>query len=388
MRYAKLLTLMLLTPLLWPVAASAQAPAAKTDLATNAALKYWQAFAQMPALTKEQAKLLERWHKVPLDEEALKLIAASEKSRLYLYRGAKLPRCEWSIDYDDGMGLVLTHHMKARDLAHLAALHARHEFAQGHWEAGMDDAIAMMALARHVGSDPLLICILMRNLIEQDTVDLLAPHLLELKALCPKFVSAYEALPAGATLEQAIRSEKKHLVWWMIKRLSDAEKREKGSWRRCWDEVLTGPPRVPIGRPASRIETFDEAIDLLGSLLPVLDQFAKLTALPWEEFENQYPAFERTFTKRTADSAARAFVPAMGSVVSRAQNHHAQIELFRAAITVVQSWPEKLKETKDPFGNGPFEYRALDKGFELKSQLLYQGKPVTLRVGEGKVDGR
>jgi len=31
---------------------------------------------------------------------------------------------------------------------------------------------------------------------------------------------------------------------------------------------------------------------------------------------------------------------------------------------------EKLKDSKDPFGDGPFEYRALDKGFELKSKLL------------------
>ncbi len=127
MPYSKLLMLFLPITLLWPAAANAQTPDAKTDLAANAALKYWQAFAQMPALTKEQAKLLERWKKVPLDEEVLKLIAASEKSRVYLYRGAKLTRCEWSIDFDDGMGLVLTHHIKARDLAHLAALHARHE---------------------------------------------------------------------------------------------------------------------------------------------------------------------------------------------------------------------------------------------------------------------
>jgi hypothetical protein len=381
MQYAKLLLLLLSPALLWPAAASAQAPEAKTDLAANAALKYWQAFAQMPALTKEQAKLLERWNKVPLDEDALKLIAASEKSRLYLCRGAKLLRCEWSIDFEDGMGLVLTHHIKARDLARLTALHARHEFAQGHWETGMEDAIAMMALARHVGSDPILICILMRNLIEQDAIDLLAPHLPELKALCPKFLSAFEALPAGATLEQAIRGEKKYIVWWMIKKLSDAEKKEMGSWRRVWDEALSGPARLPLGKSASRIETFDEAIGLLENLLHVFDRLAKLSALPWQEFDQQYVAYDEEFRKKTADRVARAFVPAMGSVVARAQFHHAQMTLFNAAVAVIQGGPDKLKEIKDPFGNGPFDYHALDKGFELKSQLQYQGKPVILRVG-------
>ena len=54
------------------------------------------------------------------------------------------------------------------------------------------------------------------------------------------------------------------------------------------------------------------------------------------------------------------------------------------AIAVAESGPEKLKVLKDPFGTGPFEYRALDKGFELKSKLQYEGQPVTLMVGQRK----
>jgi hypothetical protein len=43
-----------------------------------------------------------------------------------------------------------------------------------------------------------------------------------------------------------------------------------------------------------------------------------------------------------------------------------------------------MADTKDPFGNGPFEYRILDKGFELKSKLLFKGQPLTLSVGTAK----
>jgi hypothetical protein len=39
-----------------------------------------------------------------------------------------------------------------------------------------------------------------------------------------------------------------------------------------------------------------------------------------------------------------------------------------------------LKNIDDPFGDGPFKYQKLDSGFELKSQLKFEGKPVTLRV--------
>ena len=53
-------------------------------------------------------------------------------------------------------------------------------------------------------------------------------------------------------------------------------------------------------------------------------------------------------------------------------------------IGAVKGGPGKLKDIEDPFGNGPFEFRALDKGFELKSKLLYKGQPVMLTVGRGK----
>ena len=100
-------------------------------------MKYWQAFALMPTLDKDQEKLLEQWSKVPLDAAALKLIEMSQGSLEYLHRGAKLLRCDWSLDYEDGSFLRLPYLPKARTLARLAALHARHEFEQGHWKGGM-----------------------------------------------------------------------------------------------------------------------------------------------------------------------------------------------------------------------------------------------------------
>src|SRR5437868_13235157 len=127
--------------------AMAQAPDAAPDLAANAALKYWQAFALLPTLDKDQEKLLGEWDKIPLDAAALKLIRTSDTSRKYLHRAARLPRCDWSLDYEDGINLYLPHLGKAITLARLAALHARHELAQGHFQAGVDDATALLVLA-------------------------------------------------------------------------------------------------------------------------------------------------------------------------------------------------------------------------------------------------
>ena len=66
MRRAILVALFLPLALLPPRPAAAQAPDARPDLGANAALKYWQAFALLPTLDKDQEKLLEKWNKVPL----------------------------------------------------------------------------------------------------------------------------------------------------------------------------------------------------------------------------------------------------------------------------------------------------------------------------------
>jgi hypothetical protein len=78
-----------------------------------------------------------------------------------------------------------------------------------------------------------------------------------------------------------------------------------------------------------------------------------------------------------APSVARVF-----QVRHRAQ---AKALMLRAAIGTQRGGPERLKEPTlaDPFGDGPFEYRKTDGGFELKSKLVDDtGKPVTLTVGQ------
>lgn len=372
--------LFLMSSLLWPAFSSAQAQDAKSDLGANAAMKYWQAFGLMPTLDKDQEKLLSDWYKVPLDDAALKLIKASEKSRLYLHRGAKLSRCDWSLDWDDGMDLMLPYLAKSRDLARLAALHGRYEFEQGHWEAGTEDAIAILTLARHVGKDPTMIGILVRNLIEWIAIDLVAPYLPELQGHSAKIIAAYEKLPPGATLSQAYLTEKQYFVLWLIKKVKAAEAKQKGAWRDmlkgAFDE---GPESLDV---LKQITTFEQAIKLMEDVLPVSDQMAKLVALPKPQFDAQYPEFKK---KTKADNLlAGPWLSAADKILANEYRNQAKFAMLKAAIAVAQGGQDKLKDIKDPFGSGPFEYRALDKGFELKSKLLFEDKPVTLTVGERK----
>jgi hypothetical protein len=360
-------------------AAEGPATAGANDLAANAALQYWQAFALMPPLDKDQEKLLADWNKVPLDAAALKLTAASEESQRYLLRGAKFRACDWGLDYEDGIGLLLPHLNKARQLARLAALHARSALEQGHVEAAAQDATAILALGRHVGSVPIVISILVGYAIEANAVDLLASYLPELQALAPGIVSTYEALPPGATLQRAyLTMEKELTLRWLVKKLRDAEAREKGAWREVWKAAVDRPMGVDT---TSQVDSFERAVKLTEDLVPVCDALATLVALPAEEFDARYPAFKKQ--TKAAHPLAGYFLTAPEQVLGAQRRNQVRMELLKAAIAVVRGGPEKLEAIKDLFGTGPFAYRRLDKGFELKSKLLFRDQPVALTVGQG-----
>jgi hypothetical protein len=371
---------------LFPLSHAVAQPAdAKPDLANNAALKYSQAFALLGNLNRDQHKLLERWDKIPLDAAARKLIHDSGNSRVYLHRGAKLQRCDWSLNYEDGIRLLLPHLGKARTLASVAALHARHEFEQGHWKAGTEDVVDLLKLARHLEANPMIIQNLVAYAIETTAIKAAAPYLAELKAVLPKAASAVlDAPPAGPTLQEMVLFEKQIGARWLIQELKQAEQHKEGSWKDVWKEILSAPEEgAKVDRNlAKSAKTFEQAVKLLDDLLPWYDKLAKVTALPWKEFDAEYPDFNKK--AKAANPLAGYVLPAMDRAIASVRRAQTQRALFKAALAVVQGGQDKLKDIRDPYGDGPFEYRALDKGFELRSSLIVRGQPVTLTVGKGK----
>ena len=102
-------------------------------------------------------------------------------------------------------------------------------------------------------------------------------------------------------------------------------------------------------------------------------------------------SYRSSSKKVDADSpVASYFLAGLGDTRHAQRPAQTEIRLFKAAFAVVEGGPHKLKVTKDFFGNGPFEYRVLDKGFELSSKLLSQERrgvpqtPLTMIVGQGK----
>ena len=299
-----------------------------------------------------------------------------------MHRGAKLPHCDWSLDYQDGPFLRLPYLPKARNLARLAALNARHEFEQGHWKAGAEDVTDLLKLARHLETPPMMIVQLLGFMVETTAIEAAAPYLPQLKPVLPEVVSAaLDGLPARPTLPQMVLKEKQIGPEWLIQRLTEAEQQRKGSWQAAWKELFFAPNEKGEDQNRELTQsagTFDQAIKMLEDLLPFFDELAKVTALPPKEFDVQYPEFVQ---RAKAANPLATFVLSSNLTIASERRNQAQIAMFKAAIAVVQDGPDKLKDIKDPFGDGPFEYRALDKGFELKSKLLFKG---SARVTDGR----
>ncbi|MBO0701131.1 MAG: hypothetical protein J2P46_22230 [Zavarzinella sp.] len=358
------------------------APAAAQAPSTNAAMKYWQAFGLLPALDKDQEKIAEEWSKVPLDAAAKKVIEQSHNSVEYLHRGAKLDRCDWTLDYEDGIWLVLPHLGKARTLARLAALTARSEFERGDAKAGWGHVMDMLRLARHVEVDPIMINQLVGYAIEATAIDAAAPHLPGLKDALADAPAALDRLPAAMSLSKMLAAEQANFLRTTIRHLKAAEEKKPGSWQDVWKGLFAGDENPETRALADSAKSLDQAVQMVEGLIPLYDELAKLAALPPKEFDARYPEFVR---KANADNPlAKAILPAVDKVGAAQRRAEARLAMFKAAVAVVRGGPDKVKETKDPFGDGPFEYRALGNGFELKSKLMFRDQPVTLTVGKGE----
>ena len=355
---------------------AAQQVAGQSELGPNAALQYWQAFAQMPALNDEQQKFLDEWSTVSLKDPAVeKLATEAHKSMMYLHRAARLKRCDWGLDYDDGISLLLLHLPKARDLARLTALHARYEMERGNTRALRDDAFGMMVLARHVGRDPAMICVLVRHLIEDMVVDLTSPYVPQLNAKYADSKAMFDSLPPSSSVLDTFDMEREYFLFWIVRKIKEDEKREPGAGLKLWKNLLgeEGPEAL------KRIQSIDEAIKLTEGVIPVYDELKTLVALPHAEFDARYPKFKQQNIK--PDTLAAFLIPTIDDLLAKERRSQARMAMLLAAIAVAEGGPDQLKDIDDPFGDGPFEYRKLDAGFELKSQLKYEGQPVSLTVG-------
>jgi hypothetical protein len=364
--------------------ARAQQPAA--DLNANAALKYWQAFASLPKFPDEQQKHLDAASlTTPVDERLKEIVRSSADALREMHHGAKIAQCAWAVSMEDGVGARLNHASGARQLARIAELRIRERFAEGRAKDALDDALATATLGRHVSTDGTIISLLVGYAIEATVTETIAAHLRELdKATLKDLAARWEKLPVGGTLGAAmLTGEEKGGIDWFIRVVNDT-KDPAESERFLKAVVGVEMPNRSAGPLVAALakRRKEGLIKDAEELRPLYREFAAKEKLPPDQYEKQWN--ERANALMEHNPVAAVFTPGLGKCRWAAARHEARSALWKAALAILVDGPDAAKMHRDPFGDGPFDYTPFEGGFELRSKLRHQDKPVALMVGQRK----
>ena len=367
------------TIVLYASPAPAQQPG--DGLGQNAALRYWQAFAHLSRLDEAQKKVLEGQPAAGApDAEAVKVTEAGRDALVYLRRGAAIGPVDWGLHREDGPNLLLPHLGRGRDLARLAALRARVEFSRGNSVGAVDDAADAMVLGRHLSADlTAMISYLVQISCERIGIEAVAPQLAGLDAAAlDRLEKRLAALPRGGTMEQTLGVERGAFFDWAATRLRQMKDDEP--WKETVLRPLTSAPEEQDKIIAACGGTRAGVLKHLEALRPAYEEVGRMLPLPQKEFHAKAGEMEK---RLEANPIAKAVLPAFGKMYDRDAAARTRMTMLRAAVAVARGGQGRLTEFKDTNGT-PLEYRETADGFELRSTVTDDGKPVTLVVGGKK----
>lgn len=152
---------------------------AQTSATTNAALRYWMAFALMkdPPADLATVQLLDRVAAgtAPWNEARLgKFVDDNRESLDIMRRATRLTTCDWALEYELGPSTPIAHLPKARVLGRLNGIEAARLAARGRLADAVDVWLAGVRFSQHVARGGTLISLLSARLSLSPSLESLA----------------------------------------------------------------------------------------------------------------------------------------------------------------------------------------------------------------------
>lgn len=375
--------IMLTTSLL--ASSSHSVAAAQEALESNAALKYWLAFSVLPRFEHDDELALggkpggphaPNYRTAPLDAVTERMIARGETSLKMMHQATKLEHCAWGVNYQDGPFALLPQMAKSKELAGIACLRARMRIHQGDHAGGVQDVVAMLVLARHIGTDDTFVGILVQEVIERMATSVVADHLPELdRATLDALLATLDTLPEGGSPEQSILLEKKSMLGWFIDQVESID--PDGDWLAEANELfratMGGDERLAL-KSDDGLNSPQDLARKLAELSDDYDGWSQAIQLPIDQFE-------RESDQLSEQSASNRFAPAFGLtggfkvLYETSTRRKVRMGMLRAAILLVRDGQQNIDEMADPFTSGSerFEYVESEDGFRLTSKMPAKG---------------
>jgi hypothetical protein len=342
---------------------------APPDLGANAALKYWQGFASLPTLTDAEQQKLGACLTMPLDAPARRTVTRARYALDMMQRGAAMPRCDWGIGYEEGVGTLLPYARAARLTVNLACLRARIRFEEGQNAEAIDDILAAMTLGRRVSQDGINITVLTSYAIEHRLSEVLALYLPRLDAKMIQAVKKrLDALPPAESPATALKFEEYFALDWLVSKIKEAKDK---------DSLLTLLSRL-CDSPEKGRAFFKECGGTAEGVLQFAEEtrqsyarMAKMLDLPLDQFEKEW---DREVKRQAGNQVFSWVFPDLHKVRLAQLRADVRRALFSAAIAVQLEGRDALKNHADPVVGGPFDYVAFEGGFELRSKWKLDDK--------------
>lgn len=182
----------------------------------NPALLYWQAAAQLPNLSTEQVTDLRQiatgkksvtaaqWKDLGFDFTEKFLLKASESTA----------PCDWGLLWELGPETTMPHISKMMEMVNIALGEAEFQLTRGDVAQGQRWLLAAHRMARHAGSDDILLSYLVQCAMEQNTLRCTARHCIEWRApVRQAYQAKLKQLPPLHSLQQAYDGEGRFATW-------------------------------------------------------------------------------------------------------------------------------------------------------------------------------
>lgn len=391
-----------------PLAADDKGPPPElVPIAPNAAVVYWHAFSHIPNLNEADRKLLDTVttepHAAPT-EEGKKLLDRYTLALAEFQRAGAIRVCDWNLDYSLGAELTLPHLQKSRDLCRVALARASYRVSQGRTDDAVGDIVAVFQAARHAGSSPVLIALLVDVAMESMATRVVARHLPRLSpAQAERLAEQLDSLPSACTIAVCLRCEGVYFSEWIARKIR--EESANSSPGEAALKLAGGLSELKPGSEAEaaavrkRLSKLGNAVvdGWLERLREDYAAIARISALAPAERMERLNAFEVSLANHKQAAVASGFatpeqqerlismlmLPAAAKVAEKDAKHRALIDLLRAAISARAADRRLPAEGQIP-GVGPVTRRdCADMGYELAVTLPGAAGTVSLIVGEG-----
>jgi hypothetical protein len=360
----------------------------RTDI--NPALLYYQAFLLAPDPMSEADRDYFRSKEAKEKKlpERFGPIAAGYDNQFRLVRKAAhatVP-CDWGVDLSAGPNAMLPHLARARAVVQAASFRAVWDLQHGNQDDARDDLLAAFVLARNVPQDGTLICTLAQDANEAVIYGTVAAMFGEFSPETLKqLADGFDRAPARHTVAACLPATKSIREWFVGKILelqkaypNDDAKVMAGFRELAW----MGDTNLWLQIVAASGGTSKGVLKLFDELESRYPRLAELMALPEPEFETQAKQFFADGHK-----SRNPFIVESVIAWEKARPVEFTIQawqaMVRAAVEYKLHGEAGLKSVMDPFGNGPFafqrfEFKGVDRGFELKSAYAGAGSPFVL----------